>query len=191
MVGLSDMQHVLYLPTPFGKIPSASDEAACSCAKLAAESIDMCNANCVIGRIAYDFPLMCPYDFTVDFVPDFLSERDTVLVEMIENDLFVLVVSIGAEMDLVLIVWLLSSLGDEGVELIAGFDYPFADAEADEEVCFSFQVEIAVRVTGFRVTEPSLGAPRLFFLMNVQSSSISCVPSFTSRMRRSFTSSQC
>lgn len=180
VVCLQDVHDAFKAASLFWEVSGFANQTSESCSEFAAEAVDVCDADLVVSRIAYDFAFVHTDYSRVDFVSDFLSKSDTIFFEMFENSVLVLAVSVGVEMDLVFIVRLLCALCDEFVELIGDFLYPFADGKCSHKTGFSFYVEVAVCVARFRVAKPSVLAPRLFFLTNVHSSSISCSPSLTS-----------
>jgi hypothetical protein len=119
MICLRDMQDALYESASFCEVAGLSHKASDSCADFTAEPIDIRDADFIIGRVAYDFSFVNANNFPVDFVSNFLSERDAIFVEMRQDCVLVLVIPVGTEVNLVFVIRLLAALRDESVELIA------------------------------------------------------------------------
>jgi len=102
--------------------------------------------------------------FLLFFIFDHLSKTDAVFVEVFEHTVFVLIVAITAERNLLFVTWLLTSFCNELVELIARFLYPFADGECNKEFCFPFYVDVSVRIALLIVAKVFALNSFLFFL---------------------------
>mgnify|MGYP001560344078 CR=1 FL=1 len=141
-----------------------------------------------IGGIAKYFSFVATDDFLLFFVFDDLSVVYAVFVEKLWYGIFVLVVAVCVDGNFVFVGWLLGSFCDLFVKFITGGLYPFADGKCYEQSSFSFNVEIGVCITFFILVKACGLNFFLFFLTKLQNSSISCVPSLTSLMRKQVTS---